>query len=130
MIHFIADYISRFVRVLQMQGSRKSGRIRYSSRLHFPIRACSPSAEVKQIYSEYAATVENTKQAHGPWPLALGPYHEAPKERRDKNGALGKIARVLRSPHKHLTALPDHPYEALLQSTLPCNNDPRPLVSN
>ena len=39
----------------------------------------------KKIYSEYAATVENTKRAHGPWPLAhdtwplaLGPRSLAP----------------------------------------------------
>ena len=31
-------------------------------------------SEVKQVYSENAATVENTKQALGPWPLALGPW--------------------------------------------------------
>ena len=116
----------------------------------------------KKIYSEYAATVENTKRAHGPWPLAhdtwplalgpwplaldpwplaLGPWpwdlvnkcqrkRHSHRERRDYNGTLGKIARVLRSPHKHLTALPDHPCDALLQSTLPCNDDTRPLVSN
>ena len=67
-----------------------------------------------------------------PWPLALGPWpldlvdkcktkRHSHRKRRVLNVTL-ENARVLRSPYKHLTALPDRPYEALLQSTLPCTN--------